>query len=78
MKILLMMVVVQSFNLVIFGWFNPVAGLRILVIRQQLMVYKRKGTRIIGNSSIIASFSGVRPDGMANYHPDRPLRVQRI
>ena len=45
MKILLMMVVVQSFNLVIFGWFNRVAGLRILVLRQQLTVYKRKSRK---------------------------------
>jgi hypothetical protein len=36
MKILLMMAVVQSLNLVIFAWFNRVAGLRILVLRQQL------------------------------------------
>jgi putative transposase len=42
MKILLMMVVVQSLNLAIFAWFNRVAGLRILVLRQQLTVYKRK------------------------------------
>ncbi len=42
MKILLMMAVVQSFNLVIFGWFNRAAGLRILVLRQQLTVYKRR------------------------------------
>ncbi len=38
MKILLMMAVVQSLNLVIFAWFNRVAGLRILVPRQQLTV----------------------------------------
>jgi hypothetical protein len=41
-KILLMMAVVQSFNLVIFAWFNRVAGPRILVLRKQLTVYKRK------------------------------------
>ena len=45
MKILLMMAVVQSLNLVIFAWFNRVAGLRILVPRQQLTVYKRKSKR---------------------------------
>jgi hypothetical protein len=32
-KILLMMAVVQSLNLVIFAWFNRVAGLRILIGR---------------------------------------------
>jgi transposase len=45
MKILLMMAVVQSLNLVIFAWFNRVAGLRILVLRQQLTVYKRKSRK---------------------------------
>jgi hypothetical protein len=33
MKILLMMAVVQSLDLVIFAWFNRVAGLRILIGR---------------------------------------------
>jgi hypothetical protein len=42
MKILLMAVVVQSLNLVIFAWFNRVAVLRIIALRQQLTVYKRK------------------------------------
>jgi hypothetical protein len=45
MKILLMMAVVQSLNLVIFAWFNRVAGLRILVLGQQLTVYKRKSKK---------------------------------
>jgi hypothetical protein len=45
MKILLMMAVVQSLNLVIFAWFNRVAGLRILVLRQQPTVYKRKSKK---------------------------------
>jgi hypothetical protein len=40
MKILLMMAVVQSLNLVIFGWFNRVAGLRMLALRQQFAVYR--------------------------------------
>lgn len=37
-----MMVVVQLLLLVVFAWFNRVAGLRILALRQQLAVYKRK------------------------------------
>jgi hypothetical protein len=45
MKILLMMVFVQSLNLVIFAWFNRVAGLRILALRRQLTVYKRKAKK---------------------------------
>jgi len=45
MKILLMMAVVQSLNLVIFGWSNRVAGLRVLVLRQQFAVYMRKPTK---------------------------------
>jgi hypothetical protein len=42
MKILLMILVVELINLVIFAWFNKAAGLRILVLRQQLAVYRRK------------------------------------
>jgi hypothetical protein len=42
MKTLLVIVVVQSLNLVVFWWFNRVAWLRILALRQQLTVYKRK------------------------------------
>jgi transposase InsO family protein len=45
MKVLFVIVVVQSVNLVIFAWFNRVAGLRILVLRQQLTVYKRKSKK---------------------------------
>jgi hypothetical protein len=40
MKILLTIVVVQSFNLAIFAWFNRAARVRILALRQQLAVYK--------------------------------------
>jgi hypothetical protein len=42
MKILLMMVVVQSLNLVVFAWLDRVALMQILALRQQLCVYKRK------------------------------------
>jgi hypothetical protein len=42
MKILLTIVVVQSLNLAIFAWFNRAAWIRILALRQQLAVYKRK------------------------------------
>jgi cysteinyl-tRNA synthetase len=45
MKILLMMVVTQFLTLIIFAWFNTVAWIRILVLRQQLAVYKRKSKR---------------------------------
>jgi hypothetical protein len=45
MKILLVILVVQSLNLVIFACFNRVAGLRILVLRQQLTVLKRRSKR---------------------------------
>jgi len=47
MKTLVMMAIVQSLNLVIFTWFNRVAGLRILVLRQQLIVYKRTSKKPI-------------------------------
>jgi hypothetical protein len=36
------MVVVQFLTLVVFAWFNRVAWIRILVLRQQFAVYKRK------------------------------------
>ena len=45
MKILLTMVVVQSLNLVVFIWLDRVALMRILVLRQQLAVYKRKSKK---------------------------------
>ena len=45
MMILLMMVVVQSLNLVVFTWLDRVAFIRILVLRQQLPVYKRKSRK---------------------------------
>ena len=42
MKILLMMVVVQSLNVVVFAWLDRLAFLQILALRQQLCMYKRK------------------------------------
>jgi len=45
MKILLMIMVVESLNLVIFAWFNRVAVLRVIVLREQLTVYKRKSKK---------------------------------
>ena len=42
MKILLVMVVVQFLNLLVFAWLDRVACMRILALRQQLCVYKRK------------------------------------
>ena len=45
MKTLLVIVVVQSLNLVVFLWFNRVASIRILALRQQLGVYKRKAKK---------------------------------
>ena len=42
MKILLSIVVVQFLTLVVFAWFNRVAWIQILALRQQLAVYKRK------------------------------------
>jgi len=45
MKILLMMVVVQSLNLLVFTWFNRSACVRIFALRQQLNVYKRKAKK---------------------------------
>jgi len=42
MRILLTIIVVQSLNLLIFVWINQVAVLPILVLGQQLTVYKRK------------------------------------
>ena len=42
MKILLTIVFVQSLNLVVFAYFNRVTWIRILALRQQLNIYKRK------------------------------------
>ena len=45
MKILLMMVVLQSLNLVVFARRNQATWVRILALRQQLVVYKRKSKK---------------------------------
>jgi len=45
MKILLLSTVVQALNMLVFAWFNRTAGLRILVLRQQLAVYKRRSKK---------------------------------
>jgi len=47
MKILLMMVVVQSLNMVVFAWLDRLAFMRILALRQKLCIYKRKLKRLI-------------------------------
>jgi hypothetical protein len=45
MKTLLMFVVPPFLNLVVFAWFNRVALVQILALRQQLAVYKRKAKK---------------------------------
>jgi len=47
MKILLMMAVAQFLTMVVFAWFNRGAWFRILSLRQQLAVYKRKAKKPI-------------------------------
>jgi hypothetical protein len=45
MKTLLVVLVVQSLNLIVFRWFNRVAWIRILAFKQQLAVYKRRAKK---------------------------------
>jgi hypothetical protein len=45
MKILLMMTALQSLNLAVFAWLDRAAWVRILTLRQQLAVYKRKSKK---------------------------------
>jgi hypothetical protein len=45
MKTLLVIVAVQSLNLVVFAWLTWTAWIRILALRQQLAVYKRKAKK---------------------------------
>ncbi len=45
MKTLLVIVAVQYLNLLVFAWFNRVAWVRVLALRQQLAVYKRKAKK---------------------------------
>jgi hypothetical protein len=45
MDTLLIFAVVQAFNLVVFAWFNRVTLVRILALRHQLGVYKRKAKK---------------------------------
>jgi len=45
MKSLLLITAVQALNLIVFAWFNRTAGLRIVVLPQQLAVYKRRSKK---------------------------------
>ncbi len=45
MNTVLVFAVVQAFNLVVLVWFNRVALVRVLALRQQLSVYKRKAKK---------------------------------
>jgi putative transposase len=45
MKILLIVAVAQSLNLLAFTWFDRAAWIRILALRQQLSIYKRKSKK---------------------------------
>ena len=44
---LILVAIVQSLNLMVFAWFHRVAGLRIIVLRQQLAIYKRMAKKPI-------------------------------
>ena len=63
MKILLMMVVLQSLNLVVFAGRNRAAWVRILALRQQLAVYKRKSKKPLlrkqGPSILVVALKGL-------------------
>ncbi len=45
MNVLLTIVIVQFLTLVVLAWFDRVAWIRILALRQQLVVYKRKSRK---------------------------------
>jgi hypothetical protein len=47
MKVLILLVIVQSLNLVVLAWFHRAAGLRIIVLRQQLAIHKRMAKKPI-------------------------------
>ena len=50
MKILLLITVVQALNMLVFAWFNRTAGLRILVLREHLAVYRRRSKKPLLNN----------------------------
>ena len=52
MKILLLITVVQALDMLGFAWFNRTAGLRILVLRQQLAIYKRTSKKPLPKTEI--------------------------
>jgi hypothetical protein len=56
MTILFMVLVTQSLNLLAFIRFNRSAMIRILALRQQLIVYKRKSRKPM----IRSNFQGIR------------------
>jgi putative transposase len=47
MKILLLMMVLQSLNVAVFAWLDRAAWVRILALRPQLAVYKRKSKKVL-------------------------------
>ncbi len=62
MKILLMVSVIQSLNLLALVWLNRSAGIRILALRQQLIVYKRKSKKPMVRGAI-GAWHHISPSG---------------
>ena len=67
MKILLLITGIQALNLVVFVWFNRTAGLRILVLRQQLAVFKRRSKKLAqkqGSHLLVSALKGLERLGL--------------
>jgi len=81
MKILLVVLVIQSLNLPVFIWFNRWAVIRILALRQQLVVYRRKPKKPRPDVLVLDFESLERMEIRADYSKTRnghPLEAEEI
>jgi hypothetical protein len=67
MNTLLVFAVVQAFNLVVLVWFNRVALVRILALRQQLSVFKSGVARLLRAQERLSLNEWVLSEGILPY-----------
>jgi hypothetical protein len=83
MKILLLMVAVQSLHLHASAWFNREACIRILALRQQLNIYKRKSKKpVLRNRnrlfwSVLSKLWGDRTSELVLVKPETVIRWRK-
>ena len=76
-----MVLVIQSLNLLVFIWFNRWAVIRILALRQQLVVYRRKPKKPRPDVLVLDLQSLEKMEIRADYSKTRnghPLEAEEI